>query len=130
MFAFVTFADAENARTLIDLAEDHLIKGCSVSVAYASPMKPNEKRRNNAPKMPGGMPDNPMEAMGMAMSMMKTWMGEPDPSQQQKRTQRGGKAPAAVGYQAQQPGAPSWKQGDGGYYGGGFGGGYGGGGVW
>merc|ERR1719223_1433865 len=91
MFAFVTFVDSESAAALIELGEDHLINGCSV--AFASPMKPNEKRQGGRQgggqgggqgwgsggsggygAMPPKMPENPMEAMGMAMAMINTWM--------------------------------------------------------
>jgi len=75
MFAFVTFAEAESAANLIELGEDHIIAGCSVNIAFASPMKPNERSQGRNPNAqrnqnwPGGkMPDNPMEAMGMAMA--------------------------------------------------------------
>jgi len=131
MFAFVTFVDSESARALIESGEDHLINGCSVNVAFASPMKPNEKRnqRNQWPAGAGGgggygamppkMPENPMEAMGMAMAMMNTWM---DPSQDGKK-----KAGGRPGQQYKQ-GLP---QGQGATWNTGYQGGYGtGGGSW
>jgi len=104
MFAFVTFVDAESARNLIELGEDHLINGCSVNVAFASPMKPNEKRNqrqsgggggqggqgwgSGGGAMPPKMPENPMEAMGMAMAMMNTWMS---PDGDKKKGGQGGR---------------------------------------
>jgi len=117
MFAFVTFASTESAQSLISLGEDHLINGCSVNVAYASPMKPNEKRQNprNNQMWPSGpgygkMPDNPMEAMGMAMAMMNTWMS---PDGDKKRG--GGRGGRGYG------GNSGWNSGFQGGYGGGFG---------
>jgi len=114
MFAFVTFVDAEDAASLIESGDDHLIKGCSVTVSYASPMKPNEKGRNkgqgndreDGPKM---MPDNPMEAMGMAMAMMNSW--------QEDKRKSGGRGGGGGGRGRGGYG--------GGYGGGGYGGGYG-----
>jgi len=133
MFAFVTFVDAESARELIELGEDHLIKGCSVNVAFASPMKPNEKRNQRQGQgqgwsggsggygaMPPKMPENPMEAMGMAMAMMNTWMTpDGDPNKRKSMGRGGGQKPQG-GYS--QVGAPSWNTG--------YQGGYGGGGSW
>jgi len=105
MFAFVTFVDSESARGLIDLGEDHLINGCSVNVAFASPMKPNEKRQQRQQgqqgwgasgggpsgygAMPPKMPENPMEAMGMAMAMMNTWMTPDGEAGKKKNAGRG-----------------------------------------
>lgn len=129
MFAFVTFAEAESAAALIDLGEDHLIKGCSVNVAFASPMKPNEKSqgrnpsaRGNQQQWPGGkVPENPMEAMGMAMAMMNTYYE----SDAKKKGGRGGRQQS--GYSSAMN--PSWNTGYQGGYGsqGGYGaqGGYG-----
>jgi len=123
MFAFVTFVCAESAQDLINLGEDHIIAGCSVNVAFASPMKPNDPKRQdrNQPRgfgaMPSRMPDNPMEAMGMAMAMMNTWNG-------QDKRNGGGRGGQSKGYGG---GNPSWNSGG---YSGGFGGGYGNGGSW
>lgn len=137
MFAFVTFAEAESAAALIELGEDHLINGCSVNVAFASPMKPNERslgrnpnaQRNNQ-NWPGGkMPDNPMEAMGMAMAMMNTWNG-PDSDGGKRKNGRGGRQQSGFSSAMN----PSWNGFQGGYGSqGGYGaqGGYGfGGGSW
>jgi len=165
MFAFVTFTDSESARALIELNEDHLIRGCSVNVAYASPMKPNEKKQQQhqqqdmgaglmgsganwaqptgqyMQQMMGGggrskMPDNPMEAMGMAMAMMKTWeswkMSQDEEEKKQQRGRGGG-----GGGKGQNYGQSGWgNKPDNGFgyqsgYQSGYGGGYGGsGGVW
>jgi len=130
MFAFVTFVDSESARQLIELGDDHLINGCSVNVAFASPMKPNEKKqqqqmgggqwpsggRGGYGAMPPKMPENPMEAMGMAMAMMNTWM---DPSQDGKK-KAGGRGGGRAGGLPQNQGA-TWNTGYQGGYGAGGG---------
>jgi len=124
MFAFVTFACTESAQALIDLGEDHLINGCSVNVAFASPMKPNDRKQNQRPGWssgPGRMPENPMEAMGMAMAMMNTWMS-PDSDGGKKRG--GGRGQKQGGYG--QGGNSSWNTG----FQAGYGGGFGNGGAW
>lgn len=150
MFAFVTFVDSESARALIEAGDDHLINGCSVNVAFASPMKPNEKKFGGGGggggrggsgvfgAMPGAMPvgkmpDNPMEAMGMAMAMMNTWM---DPNSQDGKRKQGGGGGGRGGYRGGPGGLPhsqgaTWNTGYGGGYNSYGSGGYGtGGGSW
>jgi len=137
MFAFVTFVDSESAANLIELGEDHLINGCSVNVAFASPMKPNEKNnRNNRqtnnqmwPSGPSGggggggygmppkMPDNPMEAMGMAMAMMNTWMDPAAEAGKRKNGGGGGRPGQKPGGYQQQAANSSWNTGYQGGYG-------------
>jgi len=132
MFAFVTFVDSESAAALIELGEDHLINGCSVNVAFASPMKPNEKRQGGRQggqgggqggwgsgggygAMPPKMPENPMEAMGMAMAMMNTWMSPDGEAGKKKNAGGRGGQNKQGGYS--QMGNSSWNTGYQGGYG-------------
>lgn len=128
-------------KALIDLGEDHLISGCSVNVAFASPMKPNDRKQNQQRSnqmWPAGaqsgygmqpkLPDNPMEAMGMAMAMMNTWMTPDAEAAKRKSGGRGGQKQGGYSQAGNPyPGNPSWNSGG---FQGGFGGGYGNGGVW
>merc|ERR1712168_502040 len=96
-------------------------------------MKPNEKRQGGRQggcqgggqgwgsggygAAPPKMPENPMEAMGMAMAMMNTWMTpDGDPNKRKSMARGGGQKPQG-GYS--QVGAPSWNTGSQGGYGGG-----------
>merc|ERR1712168_1233431 len=111
-------------------------------------MKPNEKRQGGRQggcqgggqgwgsggygAAPPKMPDNPMEAMGMAMAMMNTWM-TPDADADKRKSggrggqKQGGYSHAGNSYAGNSYAAnPSWNTG----FQGGFGGGYGNGASW
>jgi len=91
MYAFLTFDNEEDARSLVESSKPHLVKGDTLNVAFASPIqkdsgprKPADEAFNElidqfvgqafAGKLTGDKPRSRSEAMGIAMALMKRWL--------------------------------------------------------
>lgn len=111
MFAFVTFDDENDARSLVESSKPHMVKGDTLNVAFASPIqkdsgprKPAEEAFNEtidqfigqswAGKLTGEKPRSRSEALGIAMALMKRWLeihgGSSSSGYDDQRNGRGG----------------------------------------